>query len=167
MALVTGAGSLIRDVRCNRTMNIEYVHLTRPYHFQSPFKGEDFVLFLYVQDEAVSVDEQATVSREIVQEGCRYAVCAGYACSTWDDSIDLAYLELNDYDLKDENFVMTSWHDKEPLADAVFHFLYVTSFEDFVADKFCVAVLGDGQAVVQEIRRHVKESTEPPCERDA
>jgi len=49
-------------------MNIEYVHLTRPYHFQSPFKGEEFVLFLYVQDEVVSADEQTTVSREIVQE---------------------------------------------------------------------------------------------------
>ena len=72
-------------------MRIEYVQIERPYQFVSPFGGDEFALLLYSGDETITPQEQHSISDEIVRQGCRYAVC-GYACSLWDDSIDMSDL---------------------------------------------------------------------------
>jgi hypothetical protein len=46
----------------------------------------------------------------------------GRKCSSWDDSVDHANLERFDYsEIPDEDFVMTTWHENEPLCDVFFH----------------------------------------------
>ena len=46
----------------------------------------------------------------------------GDECESWDDSVDMANLETFDFgDVPDEEEVMTTWHESEPLED-VFRF---------------------------------------------
>jgi hypothetical protein len=42
----------------------------------------------------------------------------GLDCGSWDDSVDWANLSRFDYgDIPEEAFVMTTWHDDEPLSE--------------------------------------------------
>lgn len=42
----------------------------------------------------------------------------GRECGAWDDSVDEANLTAFDYkEIPDDSFVMTTWHEKEPLPE--------------------------------------------------
>ena len=79
-------------------MDIEYLHIERPYSFTSPFKGAEFVALIDAVGENITCEEQETINDQIVTSGCRSAVSAGYKSSSWDNSIDMAFLG---YDLID------------------------------------------------------------------
>ncbi len=76
---------------------------------------------------AVVIDElgapptwQAAVSTWLVEGGCRYMLAWGPGSTTWDDAVDFANLERFDFgDLPEDEFVMTTWHDDEPLAETL------------------------------------------------
>ncbi len=48
-------------------------------------------------------------------------MCAwGLDCTLWDDSVDYANLEQFSYgEIPEDRFVMTTWHDNEPLEEAI------------------------------------------------
>ena len=121
-------------------MNIEYKQIARPYAFVSPFDGAEFAVLIYISDTTITAEEQELLSDQIVAAGCRYAVCAGYKCGTWDDSIDIADLKRNNWETKDENLIMTTWHENESLENIVFFFLNNTSFDYFTATNMLVVV---------------------------
>jgi len=137
-------------------MDIQYRQIKRPYSFSSPFKGAEFAALVYIEDTNITVKEQNILSDQIVTSGCRYAVCAGYNCSSWDDSIDMADIKRNDGEVNDDNLVMTTWHENEPLEDIVFHYLNNTSFGNFVADRLLVLVVGDSESTLENIRNEIK-----------
>lgn len=141
--------------------HIEYLHIKRPYSFTSPFKGAEFVALIYAVDENTTCEEQEAISDQIVISGCRYAVCAGYRSSSWDDSIDMAYLKRNAGEVHDENFVMTSWNDNESLEDIVFFFLFLTSFGYFTAERFVVLLVGEDGSCLSRIRREIEKQVGP------
>src|SRR5882757_3375115 len=85
-----------------------------PHHFVAPFSGTDYVLLLAIFDPAVPSNVQKEISLDVVRTSCRYALAFGAACSTWDDSIDLASLEA---EVPEDRFVMTTWHENEPIED--------------------------------------------------
>jgi hypothetical protein len=98
---------------------------------------------IWVVDTAVSAEEQASLSKQLVEQGCRYAVCAGHKCSTWDDSIDIAFLETDaDFNPPDEKFVMTTWHEGEGVEEVAEFLALNTSFDNFVAKNFLVLFIG-------------------------
>ena len=67
-------------------------------------------------------DWQDEVSRWLVDSGCLYMMAWGPRCSSWDDSVDWANIgSFGDEEIPDAAFVMTTWHDDEPL-DEVFWF---------------------------------------------
>ena len=136
-------------------MNIQYVQIQRPFSFSSPFRGEEFATLIYVVDIAISDEEQKTLSDQIVASGCRYAVCAGHKCSTWDDSIDMAHVMCNLDNVTDDNLVMTTWHEDEPLEDIVDLFLNYTTFGNFVAKRMLVLVIGSNGATLGDIRDEI------------
>ena len=140
-------------------MKLKNLQIPRPFKFSSPFEGEEFVVLLYVDEKQITPEEQAKLSDEIVAEGCRYAVCAGHLCSSWDDSIDMADLRRNDMETNEKTFVITSWHEDESLEDIVFHFLNVTWFDDFVPENFLIAVVGSDPVVLETIRQEVEIQT--------
>ncbi len=76
----------------------------------------------------VSTNRQAIVSKWLVSTGCLYMMAWGRECSSWDDSVDLANLEEFSYgEIPDEAFVMTTWHESEPLEE-VFWFAKNVAF---------------------------------------
>ena len=56
--------------------------LVKPFEFNSPFNNKEFVVLLYVVNAEITQDEQNKISQDLFLSGCRYAVCAGYECST-------------------------------------------------------------------------------------
>lgn len=137
-------------------MNIQYLQIKRPYGFTSPFKGAEFAVLIYIVDENLTKEEQETLSDQIVASGCRYAVCAGHNSSSWDDSIDMADIKRNGGEVRDENLVMTTWHDDESLEDIVFFFLNNTSFGNFIADCLTVLVIGDDESILNDLQHETR-----------
>lgn len=80
-------------------------------HLQ-PFKA------VVVIDDEVPQTWQWDVSRWLVSSGCRYMMAWGPECSSWDDSVDKANLEIFDYgEIPESEFIMTTWHEDEELSD--------------------------------------------------
>lgn len=75
-----------------------------------------------VVDDFVSSTWQSTVSAWLVGSGCLYMMAWGRECSSWDDSVDFANLEVFDFkDIPDDQFVMTTWHEDEALTDVFWY----------------------------------------------
>ena len=59
----------------------------------------------------------------------------GNACSSWDDSVDIANLEEFDYgEIPEAKLVMTTWHEKESIKE-VFWFAKNNAFHPLVELK--------------------------------
>ncbi len=128
--------------------------LNRPFKFHSPFLGEDFVVMLVVNDTTIAEGERAELSGEIVRQGCRYAVSTGHGCSSWDDAIDIAFLETDpNFNPPDDRFVMTSWHENDSIEGVVEFFRSCTAFDDYTPKNFMVIFLGQNQKVEEDTRR--------------
>jgi hypothetical protein len=125
----------------------------RPLLFSTPFGGRDFALLLIIADPGITDDERDAVSKEVVRQGCRYALCTGHRCSRWDDSIDLAFLATSpDFSPPDEKFVMTTWHEGEPLEDVAHYFRSNTVFDEFIPQHYLVLILGGDVGTARQFR---------------
>ncbi len=99
---------------------VEYLHLqpgAAPPDMdrRAPYRA------VIVVDTDVSAEWRADVSTWLVSTGCLYMCAWGRECSAWDDSVDWANLaEFEFGDIPDDRFVMTTWHARESLADAMF-----------------------------------------------
>ena len=131
-------------------MQFHFLHLQRPYRFEAPLAGA-FVLLLEVSDPAVTPGEQTELSRAIATSGCRYALCRGVGCSSWDDSLDEASV-VAEIDGRPQPFLMTTWHEDEPLEDVLEFMLERTAFDDFVPTAFVLAELGGEGRKLAEAR---------------
>jgi hypothetical protein len=139
-------------------------HVTRPFEIPSLWPGEEFALLLVVRAPDIVPDEQLAVSRQIVNAGCRYAVCTGVGSSSWDDSLDHAVVEADLGGLRDESrLVMTTWHDGEPLAQVVAFFLDHGAFEGFTPSHRLAVQLGgtDQERLALEALLHEAASGRP------
>jgi hypothetical protein len=112
---------------------------SKPYRFDAPFVGEEYTLLLYVSATDVSVEDQAKIGDEIVASGCRFAVCYGHRCSTWEDSIDWASVAAH---REEGSLVMTTCHEDEAPEDVAEFFWHHTSFEGFSANRKGIFILG-------------------------
>jgi len=73
-----------------------------------------------IVDAEVSAEWQSLVSDWLVRSGCLYMMAWGRNCSSWDDSLDNANLEQFQYgEIPEDRFVMTTWHDNQPLGEAL------------------------------------------------
>ena len=60
----------------------------------------------------------------------------GRGCSSWDDSVDLSNVEAFDFaDIPDDQFVMTTWHSDESLAEVLWFSKYTASHPTVELDK--------------------------------
>ena len=134
-----------------------YREASRPYVFEPPFPDELYVCLLFIHDTTVTPEEQRALSEQIVASGCRFAVCAGYRCSTWDDSIDLAYLATDaTFEPPDETFVMTTWHENDSLDDIVLYGLAFTSFDDHDFRRYLIQSIGSRSGFTQDLEAAIK-----------
>jgi hypothetical protein len=131
-----------------------------PYDFCSPCGGEEFALLLVIGDVQIVPVARAELSSRLVHQGCRYAVCFGVACSSWDDSIDLTSV-MDEVDGRPGPFVMTTWYDDESIEDAAQFFALNTSFDDWKPQRFVVLVVGGGHQLEVEVRAAVEQAFRP------
>lgn len=69
-------------------------------------------------EETFTSEWQMQISNWLVSSGCLYMMAWGYKCITWDDSVDTANLEQFNYgDIPEDKFVITTWHENEPLKE--------------------------------------------------
>lgn len=106
-----------------------YIHLNPGDDLPSvptePFKA------VVIIDLPVTSEWRNLVSTWLVESGCRYMMAWGRESTLWDDSVDWANLEQLDYgDIPDDRFVMTSWHDKEPLSEVLWFAANAASHPD-------------------------------------
>lgn len=103
-----------------------------------PFKS------VVVVETNISSDRQAEISRWLVGSGCLYMMAWGRECSSWDDSVDFANLEEFSYgEIPDDAFVMTTWHESEPLEE-VFWFAKNSAFHPSIElDNTLILHLGE------------------------
>lgn len=123
-----------------------FINLNKPYQFQTPF-DKDFALLLIVEDESITPEIQTQISSDIVLSNCRYFMCRGHQCSTWDDSVDFACIEQD----KD---ITTTWHENESLEETLF-FLASHTFDsekDQVINTKCVMILGENNELLDHCR---------------
>ncbi len=104
-------------------MPISYLHLPpgqKPPDFgkKRPYRA------VVVVEQDTSPEWRAKVSDWLVQSGCLYMMAWGPDSSAWDDSVDWANLialggadALGGEEIPDDDFVMTTWHDHEPLSE--------------------------------------------------
>jgi hypothetical protein len=133
------------------------LQLDKPYNLESTFVGIDYVCILFNNDQNISNQEQNRISEQLVRSGCKYAVCAGFNCSSWDDSVDWAYLATDDdYDPPDETLVMTSWHEKESISEVIFFGLNGTNFDDHNFEKYLILFVGYKKDLKNEIEKAIQ-----------
>ena len=126
--------------------------LKRPYNFTAHFSGEPYVCILVVNESSISAAEQSLLSTQIVQSNCKYAVCAGHQCATWDLSIDIAYLETDpDLSPPEDEFVMTTWHEGEPLEEVLWFGFNLTNFDDHDFKKYLILLIGANESLENEV----------------
>ena len=132
---------------------VSHTCLAPPYSLDAaPFSGDPFVALVVNNDAEISSSDQYAISLALVRFGCRYAVCMGHDCSSWDDSVDFANIEV-DPDLTPEKFVMTTWHDNESIDSIANFFLNTTSFSDNTFVNFLVLSIGRNDFLLAEIQR--------------
>jgi len=77
---------------------------------------------IVVVSEPVTVEWRNLVSDWLVRSGCLYMMAWGHECTFWDDSVDYAMIAIhNPCEIPDDNFVMTTWHDDEPLEEVFWY----------------------------------------------
>jgi hypothetical protein len=76
---------------------------------------------LLVAHTAVAPPWQYEVSQSLVASGCALVSAWGVDCSSWDDSVDWAYLVSVNYDVPDTDRpeIMTTWHNDQTLKETV------------------------------------------------
>ena len=132
---------------------VSQICLSPPYLLDvAPFGGDAFVALIVNNDADISSSDQYAISLALVKFGCRYAVCMGHDCSSWDDSVDYANIEI-DPDLTREKFVMTTWHDDETIDSIAHFFLNTTAFGDNTFVNFLVLSIGRNDSLLAEIQR--------------
>ena len=133
--------------------------IKRPFTFSAPFGGQDFALLLVVADATITNDERDALSEEIVQQGCRYAVCTGSQCSKWDDSIDIAFIASDpNFSPPEERFIMTTWHENESMEDISDFFRWNTAFDSFVPRHYLAIIIGGDTENAQHVRSAIDRS---------
>ncbi|WP_299774942.1 hypothetical protein [uncultured Tateyamaria sp.] len=111
---------------------LHYLHVPTDTPVIFPLELDVFRCLL-ILDRTVSDEFQWELSKQLVAEGCLYAMAWGENCSSWDDSIDDAnILEFVDHQIPAKRYVMTTWHPNETLEEALRYAKYdsTLSYDD-------------------------------------
>ena len=82
-----------------------------------PFPYDTFVLLLAADGRGVSDQALRECCGHLLKAGARYVCAWGPDCSRVHDACDLAAMELGLN--TDDAVIMTTWHDSEPLQEAI------------------------------------------------
>jgi hypothetical protein len=106
----------------------------------SPPGGSTFALMLVAFKRASDV-EMHRVARALIDQGCRYAVCAGVDSEAWETAFDEADLETNPQ-CNPDRLVTTTSHAAKPLEDVAAFVFSCTAVDGYEPTRFVVASIG-------------------------
>lgn len=73
-----------------------------------------------IAELATSQSWRNEIASWLVRSGCLYFIAWGLECEAWHDTVDWTVLEeFNFGNIPDDKFVMTTWHENEPLTEAL------------------------------------------------
>lgn len=110
--------------------------------FASPFSGGKFAAMV-IAFTAVPAVEKERLARTLIDQGCRYAVCAGVECEDWESAFD-------DVDIDEiaegeaSRFVLTTSHKGESLNEVADFLFTCAAIEEEVPERFVVLIVGAG-----------------------
>lgn len=99
--------------------------------------GPNFVCFLAWDTHELEVFVIAAVAERLLRAGCAYVCCWGLGCSRVESIFDEVELELR----PDGPWAMTTWHDEESLASALWFALFSTWPDEAFANS-CGSLVG-------------------------
>ena len=115
-----------------------YVHLLSAGALPQLARLGRFKAIVVVEDD-VTPEWQATVSDWLVRSGCRYMMAWGRRASEWDDSVDHANLHrVGHGEIADDEFVMTTWHDKDSLEDTFWFATHAAMHPSLELNETCI-----------------------------
>lgn len=99
-------------------MQIDYLHLrpddAPPAMVARPYRA------VMIAELATSQSWRNEIASWLVRSGCLYFIAWGLECEAWHDTVDWTVLEeFNFGNIPDDKFVMTTWHENEPLTEAL------------------------------------------------
>jgi len=136
------------------------VAIHTPGEFLSPFPGVLFPCLIWDHDGSLTETQRTEVARQLLQAGCRYAVCGGHNCEAWHDAVDVEFVRQHVDDseaTRDSEHVMTTWHDDESPDEVAFFFVLNTNFDDHDFAHLLIVHVGDGHTkaeVEAAVRRY-------------
>lgn len=99
-------------------MPVRY-HYLSPEHVLPVLPADPFRAVL-IADREVPSEWRNAIADWLVASACLYFMAWGKDCEAWHDSVDWATLEVFNYgEIPDERFILTTWHDKEPLSEVL------------------------------------------------
>lgn len=122
-------------------MSLSCLHLPEgsepPVLDRRPFRA------VVVLDHAVGEDWRDRISDWLVRSGCLYMMAWGADCASWDLSVDEANLTLFDFgEVPDDAHVMTTWHEKESLAETFWYAGFVAFHPTHTLDHTLILHVG-------------------------
>lgn len=97
---------------------IAYLHLP-PGKAPADLPVQPF-LAIIVAEDVVDPAWRGRIGHWLVESGCVYVVAWGRDCEAWHDDVDDASIAaFEGGDIPTERSIMTTWHDREPLSEAL------------------------------------------------
>lgn len=125
-----------------------FLRLDPPYDKAIAGFGAPFVTIVVACDPRITPGEQVGISMQLVANDCRYVLAWGINSSTWDDSVDMAFIGSDpEFNPPVERLVMTTWHDDETIDDVVSFALLNTSFGLHGFSDFLALMSGDNSEI--------------------
>lgn len=112
LGLIEIAGDVwaMRQSEVRLRKSATYLHLRPGQVLPLPSEHRTHRMVVLIEAD-VSPEWQQLVSDWIARSSCLYVMAWGRACSSWDDSVDMANIEAFDFaDVPDDKFIITTWH---------------------------------------------------------
>lgn len=107
--------------------------------------GERFVGFVALDARRISHAELLEFAAKLMEHGLAYLVAWGRDCERVHDTFDEVSIARDD-------FVMTTWHDDEPLDEAAY-FALVDAWDEEREHDTILAITAGDEALAEELRR--------------
>ncbi len=141
------------------------LHLEPPYKMAIPRFGKPFVAVVVACGPALTPCTQAEISAQLVANYCRFMLAWGINASSWDDSVDYAFLATNpDYNPPDDRHVITTWHDDETIEDVIWFALLNASFDSHDFHDYLALVIGTNAEIEAELLATIRRRLVSPTE---
>jgi len=112
-------------------------------------------------DSCITEAERRSVAAEVIAHNCKYAVCCGFGSDEWEEAIDWAALEADDFSDNPKHFLMTTSHVDESIDDAIHFWWNNTSYENYESTNFAILVVGYDQDAELELQKALSDYSIP------